>query len=119
MGNCLKTLLQLQKFLVKTQVNSKYFLLFSYIMYILGLSADEAKTFITKHKLQNRKPHFMIDSFKTYKRLGFTTQEILENGKLFNCFPTQHENFYKVMQEGGFSSLKASVILRFVNIFFY
>lgn len=56
----------------------------------------------------------MIDSFETYRKLGFTTEEVIENGQLFKYYPKEHEHHYLAMQEGGFSNFSAKLLTRFV-----
>lgn len=81
---------------------------------IAGLSRSEAQTFLKTHNLEHRKPDFLIDSFETYKKFGFSTQEIIEHGNLFRSYPREHEQHVWVMEEGGFTCFNPQVIIRFV-----
>lgn len=79
-----------------------------------GISENEAEQFLKNYKLENREIDFLIDSFETYRRLGLTTQDIVENGKLFNYFPREHEHHRWVMEEGGFSNFSPGIFIRLV-----
>lgn len=82
---------------------------------ILGMTENEAKHYLERYNLVNRHPDFMTDSFETYKRLGFTTKDIIENGRLFNFYPREHEQHRWVLEESGFSHFTPKLFIRFVT----
>lgn len=90
------------------------FIITTYSNYI-GVSYEYATKFLRRYKPKKLDTDLMIDSFETFKKFGYTSEQILKNGKLFNFFPREHEQHKWVMEEGGFTDFRPEILIRYTR----
>ncbi|CAG9854185.1 unnamed protein product [Phyllotreta striolata] len=79
---------------------------------LLGISHKEAKLYIDKYKLFNKDGELLTQNIRICQSIGYRNKDILNSRSLLSVHPTELEQHYKALEEGGFSNITAHVLAK-------